>query len=264
MSSGTELKDDAATAEPRGLAALRHLLVDDEGGSAAVEFIVLIPVYLLMVCALFSISQLMLVRQSVVAAARYEAWCSGRGRAPAPGNVKDAFFGTLVGTWSATIEDETDVSTRFQNAGARGAKIAQMVMDNEVTDPNVAQVAPLRQVQVKGTFTYTGLSPIIGVTRSFDIATVSAVVLTNPHQRPVFKDRQTHEHVMLSSSLGRRQSPFDPIGATQQDQAYLSPIINPAFTRGGDDPGIWNRDARINGNAQSEHRFYAPNGYRKP
>lgn len=246
------------TPEPRGLAALRHLLVDDEGGSAAVEFIVLVPVYLLMMCALFSISQLMLTRQSVVAAARYEAWCSGRGGVRAQGDVQQAFFGSQPGTWTASITKEADLSTSFPNAGARGAKVAQMVLDNAVTDPTVSAVAPLRQVEVTGSFAWSGLSPIIGMNRAMSISTKSAVVLQNPHQRPIFKDQQTHEHVMLSSSLGRRSSPFDPIGGTQSDQAFLSPIINPTFTNegGNRDPGIWSRDARINGDQQREQRFY--------
>lgn len=246
------------TPEPRGLAALRHLLVDDEGGSAAVEFIVLIPVYLMMICALFSISQLMLTRQSVVAAARYEAWCSGRGRVKAPGNAQQAFFGSLPGTWTAQITNEADLSSSF-NAGGRAAQIAEKVLDNEVTDPNVSPVPPLRQVEVTGTFAWSGLTPIIGLTRPFNLASRSAVVLQNVHQRPVFKDRQTHEHVMLSSALGRPSSPFDPIGATQANQAYYSPIINPAFRNdpgGNRDPGIWSRDARINGDQQREQRFY--------
>jgi Flp pilus assembly protein TadG len=259
MSSGTS--DDRQ--EPRGLAALRHLLVDDESGSAAVEFIVLIPIYLLMICALFSISQLMLVRQSVVAAARYEAWSSSRGGGPSAGTgVKDAFFGTLVGTWSAQMQSNADVALTLQNANAKGGKIAQMVLDNAVSAPGGGgAVKPLRQVEVKGTFNYTGISPIIGVTRAFAISTVSAVVLTNPHDRPVFKDGQTNEHAMLSSSLGRNSRQFDPIG----QNGYLSPIINPTFTRDqGGDPGIWNRDARINGTAQSEHGFYGPGGRRRP
>ena len=42
---------------PRGLAALKHLVLDDEGGSAAVEFIVLVPVYIVLLAGLFSMQQ---------------------------------------------------------------------------------------------------------------------------------------------------------------------------------------------------------------
>ena len=109
---------------PRGLAALRHLLVDDEGGSAAVEFIVLIPVYIMMLGAMFSLSLVMLTRQQVVAAARYEAWNMGKGssRERSDETIARSFIG-YTGTWlsrtfsaisrpRASEERERSVSTR--------------------------------------------------------------------------------------------------------------------------------------------------------
>lgn len=256
----------ALTPRPRGLAALRDLLVDDEGGSAAVEFIVLVPVYIVLLAGLFSMASVMQVRQQVVAAARYEAWSSGKGQQPAAGAdaIRRAFFGMDVGQWEGTITKEEDVDLRLQGGG-RGATIASKVLANEVGNPNQTPERPLRRVQVEGQYRWNGLSFLTG--REMTMRTRTAVILTNPHERPIYEDGQNHEHVMLSSQLGRSAGAYDPLGTG----ANANPILNPVFGQFPDadrDPGIWNKDARLGGNRSrqgdvgSEFRVYNQNGLR--
>lgn len=251
---------------PRGLAALRDLVFDDEGGSAAVEFIVLVPVYIVMLAGLFSMGQVMHVRQQVVAAARFEAWNAGKGRVQEKGadSIREAFFGIDVGQWEARITREEDVDLTVQGGG-RAATIATKVLQNEVANPNETPTRPLRRVQVEGDYRYQGLSFLTG--REMVIGTWTAVILTNDHKRPIYEDGQDHEHVMLSSQLGRSSSEFDPLGTG----AGANPILNPVFGQFPDaatDPGIWNTGARLGGgrgrrgDVGSEHREYGRNGLR--
>lgn len=254
-------------APPRGLAALRHLLVEDEGGSAAVEFIVLIPVYILLMAALFSMAQVMHVRQEVVAAARYEAWSEGKGKQPAAGAdaIKRAFFGIDTGSWESTIKEELDVP--LEVTGGREATIAREVLANKVAGSNPTPTHPLRRVQVDAGYRWSGLSFLTG--RELKISTAAAVILTNEHERPMFEDGQAKEHAMLSSQLGRSASQFDPIGESPGANPFFSPVKGLGqFADADRDPGIWSRDARLGGSNSrpgdvgSEHRQYQSNGLR--
>jgi hypothetical protein len=253
-------------ARPRGLAALRDLIVDDEGGSAAVEFIVLVPVYIVLLAGLFSMAQVMHVRQQVVAAARFEAWNAGKGRQQekGPESIREAFFGIDVGQWQGRITKEEDVDLSIQGGG-RGATIATKVLQNEVGNPNESPVRPLRLVEAEGEYRWSGLSFLTG--REMLIGTWAAVMLTNDHERPIYEDEQDHEHVMLSSQLGRTAGAFDPLGKG----ASANPILNPVFGQfpeGSTDPGVWNTGARLGGNRSrrgdvgSEFREYNRNGLR--
>lgn len=256
----------ALSPEPRGLAALRHLLVDDEGGSAAVEFIMLVPIYVLLMASLFSVAGVMQVRQQVVAAARYEAWSSGKGRQPAasPQTIREAFFGLSVGEWEAQITKEEDVDLTLQGGGRAGT-IASKVLANEVANPNEQPTHPLRRVQVEGQYRWKGLSFLTG--REMVIGTWTAVILTNDHRRPIYEDEQNHEHAMLSTQLGRSAGAYDPLGTGPNSNPILNPVFG-QFPEGDRDPGIWNRDARLGGNRNrlgdvgTEFRVYNQNGLR--
>ncbi|MCO5168576.1 MAG: pilus assembly protein [Planctomycetes bacterium] len=239
--------------EPRGLAALRHLLVDDEGGSAAVEFIVLIPVYVILLAGLFSMSQLMLVRQRVVMAARYEAWSPGHGHDPEA--MRSAFFRFRTGEWKSTPDEPVDLDLKL-GGSERGRELADLVLENKVEGPDHAG-HPLRKVKVKGAFEWSGLVFLLtGVQLS--VRTDSAVVLTNDHKRPMFQDGMSDEHPMVGAvalSNLRQDGAFDPIGKGLSPNPYRSPVFG-TFREGGADPGLWSRDARLGGNVMAEHGIY--------
>lgn len=237
---------------PRGLAALRHLLVDDEGGSAAVEFIVLIPVYILMLGAMFSLSLVMLTRQQVVAATRYEAWNMGKGsaRERSDTTIAESFIG-YTGTWSLT---QTEKDVEVGELEGRGAEVAKKVLMNEVQTQGRGE-KPLRLVKVTGSFEWGGLQLITG--QDMTISTDAAVVLTNDHKRPIFTDDQEQEHAMVStrSGVGRQASEFDPSGELDRDGAFMNPVFL-TFRNGGRDAGIWKSDVRIGGSMESEHGYF--------
>lgn len=250
---------------PRGLAALKHLVLDDEGGSAAVEFIVLVPVYIVLLAGLFSMGQVMQVRQQVVAAARYEAWNhKPGGSAAGPAAIQKAFFGMNVGTWSSNAT-EADVPLALgSSAGGGGGGISeqlgQAVLENKVTSSNGTAKHPLRLVKVDADYRWDGLSFLTG--RTLSIGTWTAVILTTDHQRPIFDERSGEEHVMVAgrvngSPLARFQG-FDPLGKGSASNPFMNPVFK-QFRESSTDPGIWNKDVRITGqpnDIQGEHGKY--------
>jgi hypothetical protein len=249
----------APDSAPRGLAALRHLLVDDEGGSAAVEFIVLIPVYIMMLGAMFSLALIMLTRQQVVAAARYEAWNMGKGnqRERSDQTIADSFIG-YTGTWTLTPAGEKDVEpTKLEDGaeGNKGVEVAKKVLMNEVQTQGTGE-KPMRLVKVTGSFAWGGLQLLTG--EDMTISTDAAVVLTNEHRRPMFEDNQEQEHAMVStrSGVGRSASEFDPIGEQDRNGAFTNPVFLTFNEESGTDIGIWKLDARIGGTMESEHGYF--------
>lgn len=248
-----------AAPPPRGLAALRHLLVDDEGGSAAVEFIVLIPVYIMMLGAMFSLALIMLARQQVVAATRYEAWNMGKGgqRERSDQTIADSFIG-YAGMWTLTPAGEKEVEPtelEKQGDGNRGVEVAKKVLMNQVQTQGTGE-KPMRLVKVTGSFKWGGLQLLTG--EDMTISTDAAVVLTNDHKRPMFEDNQDEEHAMVStrSGVGRQASEFDPAGEQDRNGAFMNPVFLTFNETSGTDIGIWKLDSRIGGSMESEHGFF--------
>lgn len=244
------MNDSSQDPAPRGLAALRHLLVDDEGGSAAVEFIVLIPVYIMMLGAMFSLALVMLTRQQVVAATRYEAWSFGRSAYDKDeATISRSFIGR-TGTWSRTPPNEQAVELTVSGTGA---EIANKVLENSVQTGNDSGEKPLRLVKVTGSFEWGGLKLLTG--RDMTISTDAAVILMNDHKRPIFVDKQPDEHAMADTQTGFRSgADFDPAGDLS------NPFTNPVFASFTDttapDMGIWKKDVRIQGSIDRERSFY--------
>jgi hypothetical protein len=247
----------SAADQPRGLLAGLRALHEDEGGSAAVEFIVLIPVYILLMTGLFSLTQLVLCRQAIVGAARYEAWT---GKA-LPGARE--FFTSLPGTYTSNVRvtsgREFHTQNELQVQGNEGAELGPGRRDQaarmalELLNNTHGDAAPLELVRNDASFAYSGL--LVG-TRNVTISTKAAVVLMAKHTRPEHHDgEQKHP---ISDVQG---APFDPAAA---DNRYLSPtegLSHFGFSMGAD-PGIWSVRARIDGSPYSEHSYYA--GQPKP
>jgi hypothetical protein len=197
---------------------------------------------------MFSLSQLMLVRQKVVEAARYEAWSAPKG-GRAPGGVQEAFFGRYQGTWSAQVS-EKEVTADLSQSGQPG-RIAQAVVNNAINPPNGQSSPTLRLVTAEGSYHWQGLVPVEGA--DVTMKTRCAVVLPNDATRPEFQDNQAQEHFILDRQLGA-PAEFKPV---DPNDGYLTPIISGYFSgTSGADPGIWSRDARIGGSAEREHGIY--------
>lgn len=234
-------------AEPTGLAAVKHLLIDDEEGSAAVEFIILIPIYILLMAAMFMLSQVMLLRQQLVGAARYEAWS---GQDVPDDALMEPFFPGNKGTYQCSVTTSDKTTDKDKLGGSGNAKdIAAQLLDNELGQgrPIVFSVAE------DATFAYTGL--LIGA-RDLRLSTQSATYLMGPHTRPEHVEgRQDH---FIEKSEGAPSQ-----GPSSQERRYFSPVFG-QFRGGmgggaGGDPGLWSRNARIGGNAQSEHGVFKRN-----
>jgi hypothetical protein len=79
-----------------------------EEATAAAEFAILLPVYLLLFVTLFTLGQLVLIRQKVVLAARLQAWLNH-----GPGNIGTAVFPGFqaYGSYTGTLQMPPGFST---------------------------------------------------------------------------------------------------------------------------------------------------------
>lgn len=111
----------SAPEPPTGLSAVPWLLFEDERGSAAVEFIVLIPVYVILLIGLFSLSQMSIARQQVVQAARLIVWSPGSRFADQ--DVKTHLFGAHDGTFTVTPQGGDNTLVKFQPVELRPGSV---------------------------------------------------------------------------------------------------------------------------------------------
>ena len=133
---------------PTGLPALRWLVCEDERGSAAVEFIVLIPVYVLMLMGTLALAQMSLARQSVVLASRLIVW-SPDGRF-ADDDVKTHLFGAHDGTLTVTPQPGDNAEVIFQasefrpttvDLGGEGNRDEAGIAGNDGSSGRIQQIA---------------------------------------------------------------------------------------------------------------------------
>jgi len=231
---------------PRGLAALKYLLTDDERGSAAVEFIVLIPVYITILTAVFAMSEMMMAHQALVMASRYDAWSGAR---TDPGTIDGAFFGPYTGAYGrgeVTPQAVTFDATQLQQGGATGTAAQQQVAI-AVLNNAIGEGEALREYTVEATYEYTGL--LVGG-GSLGMSTSETLYLRVPHTRPEHEDG-AQEHWIADEDLPARGR-FDP---ADDQHRYLSPQFR-HFSGDGAQEELWDLEARIGGNFRAERRFY--------
>jgi hypothetical protein len=252
---------DPRPGEPRGLAALKHLLVDDEEGSAAIEFIVLIPVYVLLMTGLFSLAQMTAAKQGLVGAVRFEAWSGKQVDADLTKPFFPATSGTYAHTWTqaaAPTFDNLDPKTAEERRDLIGAsiengkEIARAVLKNEQGDGET-----LMGSSAQGTFTYSGI--IVG-TSTLEFKTSSYVMLPTGKRRPEHQEG-SQDHFVAKLP----KAPFDP---GQRDNQYWSPVFG-QFRMGvgggaGGDPGLWSNEARVGGSPYTEQSVWEREAPNKP
>lgn len=249
----------ALTSDEHGSAREQALgFLADEGGSAAVEFIVLIPVYLLLLTGLFMFTNLALIRQSLVAASRFQAWAPDEPGSYA--NFEQAFFGPYRGSYGARTRTKRPVTVAagavrpddFTLGSNRARALAAHVVDN-------GGDRPLWRVEAQSAYTYTGLVVFgaAGITQR----TQSVVLLPREHTRAEFVDGEA-EHPMIEWDTGAgkaRSAYFDP---SATENIPLSPLYDGGqgeFTRTSDlNPGVWHWWSRIGGSDQTENDYYYP------
>lgn len=223
-------------------------LHEDEQASAMVEFVVLLPVYLLLIVALFFFGNLAEARQAMVQATQVHAWdpmqrYSGD-------QLRRGLFGfnqdngtfaisdngrpdCAIGT-GGRIQDNDLIQTQGGSGNER--RVAVDVLNN-----THGSGLPFKLSTSRGSFTYTGIS-LFGAQPVQ--TTQCSVLLPARHTREVYQEGQTHPAVTFAGSgLDPSQSANQPIGPKYQ-----------GYFDGRE--GIWDVDARIRGSLQAEHSYF--------
>jgi hypothetical protein len=240
---------------PSPLTLLRRL-GGDEDASAAVEFIVLIPVYLLLIAGLYTFVNLAQIRQQLVQANRFQVWSANDPAALSgfdPQYGGKAFFGPYEGVFKPTRSNDDDdankktlasgmvsvADLRFQGGEGAVAKVAatrearSLAMDalnnsrregnNDVDDP------PHLWVEAQASYRYTGLK-VLGMPEITQ-STRGAVLLARNATRREFSDGDK-EHPVLAWRVDNDDSgPGSETGKAR----YFDPSqdanmpINPTF-----------------------------------
>jgi hypothetical protein len=236
------------------LTGLLQELHEDEEASAQVEFLVLLPVYLLMIIGLFFFGNLALARVSLVSAAQVRAWDPAQRFTDQ--QLERSFFASNQHFGTFTTQGGGQARHRPAAAASGAIQPADLQSQGGGASGNMAALAanalnnagsqnqndlPFWRSEARCTFLYDGLAPN---NMTIQQVTYAAVLLPRQHQRPVFTPGQAHPVVALSGSAY-----FDP--NAQADQP-LSPKFSGYFD-GAD--GLWDIDARIRGSLNAEHSY---------
>ena len=206
--------------------------------------VILLPVYLLFLVGLFSMGNLMMVRQSLISVTRNHAWSakdtsgqrtiSGpyRGRLQAQVTTEDGFG----------FNKRTLTTNDVINQG--GVEIALDALNNKRRQG--AKSEPFTSRVVRGTYTYEGIAfngPAIAQT------TQAAVMLPKEHERDLY-DPEAQAKANMASVWAK--APADP---SAESHRPLSPKYQGYFDS---DLGVWDVKARIRGRMEAEHDYYRP------
>jgi TadE-like protein len=229
---------------------------EDETASGATEFLILVPVYLLFMIGLFSMGNLMIVRQALVSVTRNTAWDDTKTsdvNANIPGPYRGslaikvkaadgfAFNGTEVspGVWEGG-GGEIDPSM-INGSGGFAGRIAMKALNNEPL-----RESPFTIRTTHGTYTYDGLN----FGPSLVQGTRAAVLLPKKHKRKVYKVSGGKDHVAADWSS---RDYYDPSVASSGNSLPINPQYKGFF---GKPEGVWRNGERVNGRVEDEHSFF--------
>ncbi|MCA8921603.1 MAG: pilus assembly protein [Planctomycetes bacterium] len=222
----------APTTGPRGLKELWA----DEDGTASVEFLVLLPAYLIFIAASISLALLVMSHQAAQQAARVDGWLDGKNSGvvfSVPGSYDP---GTLQ-------ESNPDLDAEL-SAGNRN------LLNSLLTNQFGTGGHPITQRRRTVVFTYQSI--LIG-RASLDLDAGSSVyTFTEGFEYPAH-ERGGRDHYFAKNAALR--PPFDP--AEAPNNTYLSRRVNRHFST---NEGIWDTSpmtGRIDGSVAGEHRLYA-------
>jgi hypothetical protein len=261
----------------------------DDDASAAVEFVVLIPVYLLLLVSMLTIGHLVLVRQQVTLAARFRAG------EPLVGNTR--FADPDVSASFFPIFDRKPTGGTFQTLAAsrgmpwtvsegdlapQGAEIDRIRgTGQQMSNPDRMEARRVGSAILNdsgagdGTsllawsdctvgFTYRAAWIPQGWTPSGDysLRARAETLLPNAsgggreiHRRGHRSGQQEHPITDYRADQSETRG-FDP---AQINNRYSSPTDMPIVDLGGDPPGVWSTGYRLNGNVFAEWAFYSQN-----
>lgn len=269
---------------PEGWAAARWLLLEDERGTAMVEMVVLIPVYVLLLMGLFAFGEMSLSHQALAQAGRFQLWTGGASNYTDQ-DIQKAFFGPYHGEYASADWSETPWKLRPDNPeGKRAVELAWHVLNNDTKPEGLpagdgyptnddakatygSGESALKRWAMSATWKHQGITfGLVEPVFSWE----GQVLVWNPgHSRGEFVDGKQH-HWVAHPIL---RPPFEPAawGGSGGRKRYLNPTrttgpkpsstsdLNVKNNQGnGTDPGVWDVNARIGGSITAEHNFYAP------
>lgn len=101
---------------PEGLRAIPWLLFEDERGTAAVEMVVLIPIYVLLLTAVYAFGEMSMARQALAMAGRFHLW---GGASFTDEEVSKGFFGPYHGVYTREALSGDNTLVSLQEADVR-------------------------------------------------------------------------------------------------------------------------------------------------
>lgn len=242
--------------------ALRELDRDQEA-SAAVEFIVLIPVYMLLIAGLFMTVNLLMARQSLVQAARFQVWSATKPNTFTNFTNGKAFF-TVDGTFTPGTRTEKPVtvwggSVKNSDLGSGGGKELDLAADVLNNWTGGANDHTLYQVTANPSFTYSGL--VIFGLGTIPQSTQCGVLLPRNKPRTEYDSAKKDGHPVLAwraNGTAGKSAYYDP---SKEANMPLNPLFDGGYgefqVRGDSaNSGVWDKKARIGGDAGSEWAYY--------
>jgi hypothetical protein len=160
------------------------------------EFVVLIPLYLVLIFGLIYLGNLALCKQQVVEAARFQGW-QARGIASSnSAGLKDKFFGRFSGEASINPRvkpyrfSSDKVREDLNGAGVRGSREGK----NITRLLNNMDRGWLQESQVTIKFTYRPtFFTLAGLAPKQEMSSDHAIILRGTEERPTYRDR-SHRH----------------------------------------------------------------------
>jgi hypothetical protein len=272
---------DSADHSP--LSTLRGLAADEEA-SAVVEFIILIPVYLLLFAALWMFTNLAMVRQGLVQASRFQVWSANDPNGYDNFKNRDSFFSppgewltSATGGATATPPERVKKKASWWSAAGTSEDLikdtdltgGQSSLQKELAADILSNGGDQTLWKVTGTLSFRYEAPMFG---SITQTTQSGVLLPRLSTRAEYdaangasngspaKPEAAHPVMFWnagsSAGAARKFDPSDP------DKMPLSPFYdNDGEFKDKSQPtanefGIWNTKARIKGNEGDEHDFF--------
>jgi hypothetical protein len=261
-----------------------------EEASATVELAILLPVYMILFVAVLTIGHMVLIKQELVLAVRYQAWLPNDSQAQNTGSINNSFFPDFTNyggayTSGGRVLQDLDLSQEYSNelntamgqmSGANGGDALQLATKVLNDDPqqNGQGQRHLQKSAVMGQFTYNPdwLGPFLA--QQLHQPTASCTVYTrksgperkflstqSQDQNAVTNRDPIEDYTVDSSafaiSTDQNLAFFPPSAPASQDQgATLTPQITVPQGNTSGDVGIWANSFRIGGDESSERNYF--------
>jgi hypothetical protein len=261
----------------------------DDDASAAVEFVVLLPIYLLLLVSMLTVGHLVLVRQQVTLAARFRAGepLVGSTRFADP-DISASFFPifdrkTTGGTfqtlassrgtaWTASENDLTPQGAELDRVRGTGQqmsnpnrmearRVGSAILNNSGAGDGTSLLA-WSDCTVGFTYHAAWIPQAWSSSQSYALRARAETLLPNASSGGREIQRRGHQsghqdHPITDYRADQSETRgFDPAAMNNR---YTSPTDMPIVDLGGDPPGIWSTDYRLNGNVAAEWAFYSQN-----